>query len=67
MTKIVSFSVLFGYWFVGMPVAYILVFKENFSLKGYWIALAVSLLFMGLVQAITAKYKFNRIRKMYQE
>ena len=66
MTKIASFSVLFGYWFVGMPVAYILVFKNNFSLKGYWIALAVSLLFMGLVQAIIAKYKFNKIKKEFQ-
>ena len=66
MTKIVSCCVLFGYWLVGMPVAYILVFKNGFSLKGYWIALAVSLLFMGLVQAIIAKYKFNKIKKELQ-
>ncbi len=66
LTKIVSVTVLFGYWGVGMPVAYVLVNKYNYSLKGYWIALAVSLCFMGIVQAITAKYKYNKIKKMYQ-
>lgn len=66
MTKVVSSCVLFGYWFIGMPIAYILVYKYDYSLKGYWIAVAVSLFAMGVVQALIAKYKFNEIKKMYQ-
>ncbi len=64
MTKVVSHCVFFGYWLVGMPVAYVLVFKNNYSLKGYWIALAVSLFCMGIAQALIAKYKFNKIKNL---
>ncbi len=62
MTKIVSACVLIGYWFVGMPVAYYFVFNCGYSLKGYWIALAVALFFMGFVQAIFAKHKFAKVK-----
>ncbi len=64
MTRLVSLCVLTGYWLVGVPCAYLLVFKLNYSLKGYWIALAVSLLFMGIIQASCAKYKYNKITKL---
>ncbi len=66
MTKIVSTCVLTGYWLVGAPLAYILVNKYNCSLKGYWIALAVSLFSMGIGQAVIAKWKYNKIKKIYQ-
>ncbi len=62
MTKIVSLCVFTGYWLVGVPVAYVLVWKYSLSLKGYWIALAVSLLFMGILQASFAKYKYSKFR-----
>lgn len=62
MTRVVSACVLFGYWFVGMPVAYYFVFKQGYSLKGYWIALAVALFFMGLIQTLFAKYKFKKVK-----
>ena len=66
MTKFVSGAVLAGYWFVGMPVAVILVWKMGLSLQGYWIALAVSLCVMGVVQALMAKCKFNQIKELYK-
>ena len=66
MTKFVSGAVLSGYWLVGMPVAFFLVGKMGLSLRGYWIALAVSLCVMGVVQAVMAKYKFNQIKEMYK-
>lgn len=65
MTKFVSGAVLAGYWLVGMPIAVICVGMFNMSLKGYWIALAVSLCVMGVVQASMARYKFNEIRKIF--
>ena len=63
MTKFVSVAVLTGYWIVGMPVAVILVGEYHMSLKGYWIALAVSLCIIGIIQAFAARYKFNKINK----
>ncbi len=65
MTKAVSSCVLVGYWAIGMPVALVCVGLFNMSLKGYWIALAVSLCFMGVVQAVIARYKFKQIKEMY--
>ncbi len=62
MTKFVSNSVLIGYWGVGMPTAIIFAGKMNMSLKGYWIALAVSLCVIGFVQAAFAKYKYTQIK-----
>lgn len=67
MTKVVSSCVLFGYWLIGMPVAYFLVFKHNYSLKGYWIAIAVSIFAMGVIQASIAKWKFMQVKKIYQK
>lgn len=62
MTKVVSLCVFSGYWLVGLPVAYFLVFKYGMSLKGYWIALAVSLCAIGVFDAVIAKYKFKKIK-----
>ena len=67
MTKVVSSTVLCGYWVIGMPVAFILVRYFNYSLKGYWIALAVALFSMGMIQALIAKYKFNKFKKTCQD
>lgn len=65
MTKFVSGAVLAGYWLVGAPVAIICVGIYSMSLKGYWVALAISLCVMGLVQTLMAKYKYKQIKEMY--
>lgn len=66
MTQFVSNAVFFGYWVIGMPIAIVLVYKYNLSLLGYWIALAISLCVMGIIQLFMAKYKFNQFEKMYK-
>lgn len=65
MTKFVSGAVLTGYWGVGMPIAIVLVYKYGLSLKGYWIALAISLCVMGFIQAAMAGYKFKKLKEKY--
>ena len=65
MTKVVSTCVLMGYWGFGFPVAYFLVYKYGYSLKGYWIALAISLFVMGIAQAAIAKYKFKKVKEEF--
>ena len=64
MTKFVSDSFFIGYWLVGAPVASLCVVKYGLSLTGYWIALAVSLCTIGIVQATMAKYKFRKIKEI---
>ncbi len=65
MTKFVSGAVLAGYWFVGAPIAVVSVGIYDMSIKGYWIALAVSLCVMGIVQTLMAKHKYKQVKEMY--
>ena len=60
-TKIVSAGVLIAYWVVGMPVAFLCVAKYNMSLKGYWIALAVSILVMAIVFSTLSLDKYKKL------
>ncbi len=63
-TKIVSMSVISGYWLIGAPTAFILVEKFHFSLRGYWLALALSLFFMGFIQAVFIKKEFAHFHRI---
>ena len=60
-TEIVSLTVLASYWFIGAPIAYILVVHYNISLRGYWLALAVSLFMIGFIQALIAKKCYKKL------
>ena len=62
MTKVVSTGVLLAYWAVGMPVAFICVGKYNISLKGYWIALAVSIIVMAFVFGSLSLVKYKKLK-----
>lgn len=62
MTKTVSTTVLLCYWALGMPIAFILVGKYSMSLKGYWIALAVSLFAMSILMSIFSVIKYKRFK-----
>ncbi|MBQ9245956.1 hypothetical protein IJ182_06795 [bacterium] len=63
MTKTASCCVISSYWLIGAPVAYFFVQKLNYSLKGYWIALAISLIAMGALEAAIAKWKYKKIKQ----
>ena len=62
LTKTVSGGVILAYWAVGMPVAFLCVGKYNMSLKGYWIALAVSIMVMAFVFSTLAYAKYKKIK-----
>lgn len=62
MTKVVSTGVLLAYWAVGMPVAFICVGKYNMSLKGYWIALAISIIVMAFVFGTLSFVKYKKLK-----
>ena len=61
-TKIVSVSVICGYWVIGAPIAYLLVEKFALSLRGYWIALALSLFSIGFIQSVFIKKEFSSFK-----
>lgn len=58
-TKTVTTCVLIGYWFIGAPIAYILVYKYNMALKGFWLALAISLFLIGFIQSVIVKIRYK--------
>lgn len=60
-TKLVSSVVLFAYWAIGMPVAFLCVGKYNMSLQGYWIALAVSIIAMAVFFSFFALNKYKKL------
>ncbi|MDD3236919.1 MAG: MATE family efflux transporter [Candidatus Gastranaerophilales bacterium] len=66
MTKTVSVCVLGGYWLVGLPLGIILAYPFCYSLKGFWIGLAVSLTLIGLVESIIVALKFKKIKAEYK-
>lgn len=65
MTKTVSVCVLSGYWFLGLPLGFVLAYKYNYSLLGFWIGLAVSLFIIGMVQAYIIHCKFKQLKQEY--
>lgn len=65
LTKTVTICVLSGYWFLGLPLGYVLATKYNYSLLGFWIGLAVSLCIIGIVLAMIIWYKFKQLKKEY--
>ncbi len=59
MTKIASVSLISGYWLFGLPFGYFLAYHYHMSLRGFWIGLATSFLFMSLIFASVIYRKFK--------
>ena len=65
MTKIASISLIAGYWLFGLPFGYFLAYVYKMSLKGFWIGLATSFLFMSIIFVIVIIKKFKFLQKEY--
>lgn len=65
MTKIASISLISGYWLFGLPFGYILAYHYNMLLRGFWIGLATSFLFMSIIFLVVIYKKFNTLKKIY--
>lgn len=48
-TKVPMIMAIFGYWFVGLPVAWLLGFALNLRGVGIWLGLATALLFVAVL------------------
>lgn len=65
MTKTVSACVISGYWLFGLPLGFVLCYKYNMLLKGFWIGLAISFVCIGIIETIIVLYKFIKWKKSY--
>lgn len=65
MTKTVSACVISGYWLFGIPLGFVLCYKYNMLLKGFWIGLAISFVCIGIIESIIVLYKFRKLKKIY--
>lgn len=65
LTELVTICVLSGYWFLGLPLGYLLATKYDYSLLGFWVGLAVSLCIIGIVLACIIIYKFKKLKIEY--
>ncbi len=66
MTKLVSAAILFSYWIIGLPLGFLLAFKFNMMLKGFWIGIAIALFFVGFTLLMVIMKKFAAIRKNFE-
>lgn len=67
MTKIASVTLIAGYWLFGLPFGYVLAYKYNMSLNGFWIGLAVSFFAMCILFFIVIYKKFKQLKSTYQD
>ena len=65
MTKVASVSLIAGYWLFGLPFGYFLAYHYHMSLKGFWIGLATSFLFMTIIFLFVIYRKFNKLKNIY--
>ena len=66
MTKTVSICIISGYWLCGLPLGFLLAYKFNMQLKGFWLGLAFSFLAISIIQAIMILIKFKKLKKEYK-
>src|SRR5699024_5540280 len=62
MTKLVSASIFCAYWVMGLPLGFLFAFHYHMDLLGFWIALAISLLIMGVILLSIILVKFAKLR-----
>ena len=48
-TRTPAFAHLFGYWLVGMPVAYVLCYSSGWGVAGIWSGLTTALILIGVI------------------
>ena len=65
MTKVASVSLIAGYWLFGRPFGYYLAYHYHMSLRGFWIGLATSFLFMSIIFLVVIHRKFAKLKKLY--
>jgi MATE family multidrug resistance protein len=54
--KVPTYVTLIGYWFIALPLAYVFAFNFKMETTGIWIALMISLAFVGITLYFRLRY-----------
>ena len=60
-TKIIAFTMLTGYVLIAIPLGMYLAYVKNIVLEGFWIGLALALLFAAIVTSIRVVYNIKKM------
>lgn len=60
-TNVVMINTFIAYWLIGIPLGYVLATTYGMQLYGYWVGIAVALIYLGIVFSVLL---FRKLRKM---
>ena len=61
-TKIIMFTMLFGYLIIAIPLGCYLAFKKGIILEGFWLGLALALFFAAIVTSNRVIYDIKKLK-----
>lgn len=61
-TKIIAFTMLCGYVLIAIPLGLYLAYAKNIVLEGFWIGLALALLFAAIVTSVRVIYNIKKMK-----
>lgn len=65
-TNIVMLGNLAAYWLIGLPLGYILAFKYDMDLYGFWIGLTISIFSLSMILLIILFKRFKTLKEIKQ-
>ena len=62
-TKIVMIANFIGYWLISIPVGYILAFKYNMNIMGFWYGLVSAAIILCAIMLVILRKYINDMKK----
>ena len=66
-TKIIMFGDFGAYWLIGLPFGFVLAFKYNMHLFGFWIGLTISIFLLGVILLLVLLNRLNKLKIVIKE
>jgi MATE family multidrug resistance protein len=60
-TTIIMIGIFIAYWIIGLPLGFLLAFKYNQNLYGFWIGITISIASLGIGLYFTMKKLFRKL------
>ena len=61
-TKIIMFTMLFGYLIIAIPLGCYLAFHKGIILEGFWLGLALALFFAAIITSSRVIYDIKKLK-----
>lgn len=66
-TKIIMFTMLFGYLFIAVPLGTYIAYHKHMVLEGYWVGLALGIFVVCLITSTRVILKIRKLKKEYAD